>query len=314
MTTIVPYNYITNKLSPLKKRIFLYLFIFTILLLIISSIISINMSKRFQSLKDTMKSIAKNKELNLNNLVEDNNDDEISMLANQFNQMITQIDELIQKNYKAKIKEKELLFLEKEAELNALQQQINPHFLYNTLENIKWLGYKHGDMEICNMITALSDFFRENISHKDKFITLEKELKHLDNYIYIQNKRYKDKFKIIKSITTEANKTEIPKLILQPLIENSIKHGLEPLENGGKVYIKAKIIENNLRLIVKDNGMGIRKKELNELINDIKNKNNNQHFGLKNVYQRIKLYYDDFKFDIKSEYKKGTKVLIEIRF
>lgn len=271
------------------------------------------MSKRLRNLKDTMKSIAKNKELNLDVLIEDDHNDEISMLANQFNQMIIQINDLIQKNYKAKIKEKELLFLEKEAELNALQQQINPHFLYNTLENIKWLGYKNNDMEICSMITALSDFFRENINHKDNFISLKKELKHLDNYLYIQNKRYKDKFQIVKQITSEAKDTKIPKLILQPLIENSIKHGLEPLEAGGKIFINAKTINNRLRLIVKDTGKGIKKEKLNRLICNIKSEKSNQHFGLKNVYQRISLYYEEFKFEIKSEYNEGTQVLIEIK-
>lgn len=204
------------------------------------------------------------------------------------------IDLLIKKIYSIRLSQKE-------AELNALQNQINPHFLYNTLESIRGAALYHGINDIAAMSKALSLLFRYSISER-VLVSIKEELQHLENYIAIQNFRYENKFSMLLSIPSELLNYKILKLTLQPLIENSIKHGLEKKLGRGIIKIEILELDNNIKIQISDDGLGIPPKKLDELNRALANDkhppiNDGDHtgtgIGVMNVNSRIKLYFGD---------------------
>jgi two-component system sensor histidine kinase YesM len=176
---------------------------------------------------------------------------------------LSDIDLLINKIYSIKLKQKE-------AELNSLQNQINPHFLYNTLESIRGAALYHGIHDIAAMSKALSLLFRYSISER-VLVSIKEELQHLDNYLSIQNFRYENKFELLYSIPPELMDYKILKLTLQPLIENSIKHGLEMKLGKGTVKIEILALENNIKIQISDDGLGMPPKKVEELNRSLSN-------------------------------------------
>lgn len=170
---------------------------------------------------------------------------------------ISDIDYLINKVYNIKLKQKE-------AELNSLQNQINPHFLYNTLESIRGAALYHGIHDIAAMSKALSLFFRYSIGEK-VLVSIKEEVQHLDNYMSIQNFRYENKFELLYSIPQELMNYKILKLTLQPLVENSIKHGLEMKLGRGTIRIEMLSIGNSIKIQISDDGLGMPPKKIDEL-------------------------------------------------
>lgn len=190
---------------------------------------------------------------------------------------------------------------QKEAELNSLQNQINPHFLYNTLESIRGAALYHGIHEIASMSKSLSLLFRYSISDR-VLVTVKEELQHLENYISIQNFRFEDKFALEYNIPPELMNYKILKLTLQPLIENSIKHGLEMKLGKGTIKIEILSLESNIKLIISDDGLGIPPKKLEELNRALANDKSRSTdesvrtgtgIGVMNVNSRIKLYFGE---------------------
>lgn len=190
---------------------------------------------------------------------------------------------------------------QKEAELNSLQNQINPHFLYNTLESIRGAALYHGIHEIASMSKSLSLLFRYSISER-VLVSVKEELSHLENYISIQNFRFEDKFELQYNIPPELMNYKILKLTLQPLIENSIKHGLEMKLGKGTIKIEILSLESNIKLIISDDGLGIPPKKLEELnraLTNDKSRNTDESvrtgtgIGVMNVNSRIKLYFGE---------------------
>jgi two-component system, sensor histidine kinase YesM len=242
--------------------------------------------------------------------------DEIGILSAYFNNMVKKLKDLINENYQSKIRENELLFLEKEAQLNALQQQINPHFLYNTLESIKWMAYMNGAKEASDMATALGKFFKGSITKGNDWVTLEEEIEHLKNYIYIQQLRYQDKFIISWDIDEEIKYYKTIKLILQPILENAIVHGIEDMKTGGIITIKGYMAEKSVCFEITDNGRGMSIRELTELksrfLSDLSGSKQGS-IGISNVFKRLKLYFgENSSFVIESEEGKGTTVKFRI--
>lgn len=227
---------------------------------------------------------------------------------------ISGIDYLINKVYNIKLKQQE-------AELNSLQNQINPHFLYNTLESIRGAALYHGIQDIAAMSKALSLFFRYSIGEK-VLVSVKEEVQHLDNYMSIQNFRYENKFELLYSIPQELMNYRILKLTLQPLVENSIKHGLEMKLGRGTIRIEMLSVGTSIKLQVSDDGLGMAAKKIDELnrslnqtdtsgdsvnadsssiLHSITDSNTDpEHenmsspvsgIGIKNVNARIKLYF-----------------------
>ena len=241
--------------------------------------------------------------------------DEHAQLAQGFNDMTSRLQTLIDEVYRAEINKKELEFRKKEAELNALQQQINPHFLYNTLETIYWMAMSKDEKEIGEMVTALGNFFRKSINKGIEYVTVAEEVKNVQYYVYLQKIRFRERFNVVWDIAEDIKNYRIIKLVLQPIIENAIIHGVESLESGGLIIVKGYTKKGRLFFEVIDNGKGMSAKKLREFkehINDA-DSDTGKSVGIKNVHQRIRLYYGkEYGINITSSENKGTRVVLEM--
>ena len=212
--------------------------------------------------------------------------DEIGRLCSTYNHMLSTIDSLID-DVKTLYKKQKIY------ELKALQAQINPHFLYNTLDSINWMAKKHGARDISKMVTSLGSFFRHSLNKGSEFTTLENELKQIKSYAEIQTVRFENKFRIIYNIDEELLGCRVLKLMIQPLVENSIAHGFEELEDNGIIHISIGSDGKYIYITVDDNGCGCDTDKLNREINSGFNMDEPiEKYGLNNVNQRIKLYFD----------------------
>ena len=209
-----------------------------------------------------------------------------------------QLDMLLQNAERASKQEYSLQMLRKQAELNALQSQINPHFLYNTLDSIRGQALMEDMEELADMTEALSTFFRYNISKSGDRVTLEDELENVENYMRIQRFRFGDRIALaIEVESTQLLSCAMPKMTLQPLVENAVLHGLETSRKNGQITIRVQAVDDCMEIQVLDNGIGIPDEELCR-INDCLNEPDGQislenHMGiaLTNVCQRIRLRY-----------------------
>lgn len=233
---------------------------------------------------------------------------DIGELYDYFIDMVCKVQKLITTTNQQQV-------LLQKAELNSLRMQINPHFIYNTLESIKWMAYISDNEEIVTMVKALGDFMRNNISGPE-FITVEKELENANCYLTIQKLRYEKKLEVQIEIDLQLYQAQIPKLILQPLIENSIVHGLEPKSEPGKIHIKGYQHDHDLIIEIIDNGIGFSKEtqrslDLNAPPPTISGKSGN--LGMRNVHQRIQMYYGkEYGLTIRSEFGIETTVCIKL--
>ncbi|SHI32940.1 two-component system, sensor histidine kinase YesM [Dethiosulfatibacter aminovorans DSM 17477] len=221
-------------------------------------------------------------------------------LAKHFNEMTLKIRDLMDD---ISSKEKYL----RTYEINALYSQINPHFLYNTLDTIIWMAEFGESEKVIDITKSLASFFRLSLSKGDEMISLEDELNHAREYLFIQKQRYEDRLEYEFSVDEELLQMMVPKIILQPLVENAIYHGIRELEKGGKITISAKKVKNTVELLIKDDGKGFSVDKIEK--SDIKLGG----IGIRNVDERIKLYYgNDYGVEISSEEGKGTEALIRI--
>lgn len=201
-------------------------------------------------------------------------------------------------------------------ELQLLQEQINPHFLYNTLDTIMWLAIDHQDDKVVEMVAALSGFFRTSLSHGEDKISIREELEHVENYLKIQQLRYGDIMEYSIDVPDEIKKNDIVKITLQPLVENALYHGLKKQREKGMIKISSVDDENNIFLIVEDNGVGMQPEQVvqinKEMYEDIW-VNRTTGFGIANVNRRIKLYYgEEYGLILESEPDIGTKVIVVV--
>lgn len=242
---------------------------------------------------------------------------EIGILVRQYNHMVVRLGELMTENYSVRLHESQLLLAEREAQLKALQQQINPHFLYNTLDAIKWMAHKKGAMEAYEMAIALGNFFRGVISQGNDVITLDDEIEHLKNYIYIQKIRFGDRFDIEWNIQGEALAVHTLKLILQPLVENAIVHGMENIETGGLIIIRVWLEGPWLVYQVEDNGEGMGEERQKMIAEHLEREGPalpdtaQESIGLVNVLKRLKLHFGaSARMQVQSIPRRGTCVTI----
>lgn len=200
------------------------------------------------------------------------------------------------------------------SEFDALQSQINPHFLYNTLDSIVWMVENERYQEAIVMVTSLAGFFRIGLSKGRNIITIKDELNHARNYITIQHMRFRDKF----TFRIEAQEEVLPlatiKLIVQPLLENAVYHGMEFMDGDGEILVSAYVKENDLYIDIIDNGMGIPEEEVSHLLErDCTHRGKGSGIGLRNVHERIQLYFgEEYGLNIISEPDVGTTVRIHL--
>ena len=240
---------------------------------------------------------------------QDSRINEIAVLMDNFNDMTKEIGNLV---VDIKEKEKNLHLME----TKLLQEQINPHFLYNTLDTIVWLAEDNRNEEAVAMVTSLSDFFRTTLCQGRDYITVREEEAHIISYLKIQQFRYQDIMDYEIQIEEEMKKFVIPKLLLQPLVENALYHGVK--KKRGKSLIRVKGFQKDEKLIfqVIDNGKGMSAEELNTLRENVQkgpDERKNKGFGLANVNQRIRHYYGEtYGLYIESTENEGTEATIII--
>ncbi|MBP7494540.1 MAG: sensor histidine kinase [Spirochaetales bacterium] len=233
--------------------------------------------------------------------------DEIGLLSRSFNDMLEQISSLMDQVYSEQKREREL-------ELIALQSQINPHFLYNSLESICALSQLNRNEDAYTLSKALSMFYRGVLSRGKQYVSIRDELATLQYYFTIQEIRYRDKFSYSISVEEDLYDKQIIKLTLQPLVENSIYHGLKNVRREGRIWILGKKEgKNRIRLTVMDNGIGIDEKTIEDLMNGSITSRDKNGYGFTNVNQRIKLSFgDEYGLSIQSRPGYWTKVHILI--
>ncbi len=261
-----------------------------------------------KKLHDVTRTITRN---DLQALVTSDNIDEITELGMSFNIMIGKIRELLE----SKIKEQENL---KKAELRALQAQINPHFLYNTLDTIIWMSQSNKTDQVIEIVSALSKFFRISLSKGKDWITIAEEIERTRSYLTIQKMRYHDilDFKIEMDEAVADN--TILKLILQPLVENALYHGIKNKRQGGTIQVRARQKgEDEILLEVEDDGIGFTPEKLSQLQAELDDDSGDirmeSGFGIGNVNKRIRLYYGKpYGLTVRSEYNTGTCVTLVI--
>ncbi|WP_334072822.1 MULTISPECIES: sensor histidine kinase [Paenibacillus] len=231
--------------------------------------------------------------------------DEVGQLYRTFTMMIQRIRELIFENYA-----KQLVI--RETELKALQAQINPHFLYNTLESINWLAKMQKQRQISEMVEALGFLLRHSSNMSEKWITLEQELEIVRNYVTIQRFRYEYRLDFGMEVAPGSTCVLIPKLILQPLVENSIHYGLEPRVEPCRIRIRVTTEGKRVILEVMDNGPGMTAEFMEQLrVGNVQTRG--QGIGLTNIRERLKLAYGkEGAFSIESRSGEGTTVKISI--
>ena len=289
-----------------RQVIFIALVLFGAMIIvtsIVSLIISKSISKPIQNLCGTIEQVAKG---DFDTRADISSADEVSTLTMTFNAMIGQISELVE-NIKREQKH------QRATELKLLQAQINPHFLYNTLDTIIWLAEDNQSKQVVSMVNSLSDFFRIVLSKGRDFIGIEEEKSHIQSYLEIQQFRYQDILEYEINIPSYLYEYAIIKLTLQPLVENALYHGIKNRRGKGKIIVKASLLKNQTILFcVSDNGIGMTLERLQQVKRSLDEENESQDklgFGLFNVTQRIRLNYgNEYGLTIDSEYGKGTTV------
>lgn len=235
--------------------------------------------------------------------------DEIGELGQSFNHMIARIDQLIQ-----------MVYVEQEnkrtAEMKSLQEQIKPHFLYNTLDTISWMARDYDAEDIVRLVDALTNMFRIGLSHGKDIITVKEEITHVSNYLYIQKIRYKDKLNYVIHVDESLYAVEVPKLILQPLVENAIYHGVKAKRGGGTITITGVPEGENLVFTVQDDGAGMlqeKVEELNRRMSERSVLDEKKSFGLFYIRERIQLCYGKgYGVHVESTLGEGTRVTITL--
>lgn len=228
--------------------------------------------------------------------------DEVGIMIRSFGKMVQRIHKLIDENYKNKIDLKEF-------ELKALQAQINPHFLYNTLSMINWKALQAGEKDISKIALRLASFYRTTLNKGRNITSVKDELQNIHDYLEIQLFMHDRSFDVDWEVSNDILMNMMPNLILQPIVENAINHGINLKEEGkGQLMIRGYHEKNSLILQVSDNGIGIDEETCNELLT-----RNTSGYGVKNVYDRIRLLYgEQASLDIKSTLGLGTIVTIKI--
>lgn len=245
----------------------------------------------------------------------DGGQDEIGHLIRNFNMMTAQIHSLINNVYKLEIQQRSQEAERIRAELNLLQSQMNPHFLFNTLNALLVVSTKNNYADVKDIIKDLSKLLRRLLNWKDDVVTLEEEMSFTVMYLGIEKFRFRDKFEYYIDISEEARQYRIPKMSIQQLAENACKHGIQAIEGLGYVKIKTEVVSERLRVIVSDNGKGMDKERLQEVLYHMRSKEESggSNIGIRNVYRRLELYYDDkVDFNLVSRIGEGTEVSFEI--
>lgn len=302
VTAIPEKEILTSAIEIRNFIVFLYIFGGSIAYAM-AMFLSKSLTDRIHRLSEQMVEVQRGK---LDIVSEDDSQDELGQLSKSFNYMLEQLRHFFKKTYEAG---QEI----KSAELKALQAQINPHFLYNTLDMINWKAMDKKAPEITEISQALAKFYKLSLSKGKDIISLRDELNHVSQYIKIQNMRYENKIEYHVEVDEEILECRLPKIILQPLVENAIMHGIFRGEvSDGRIVVSCWLEDSDLVLEVTDNGMGMSQEEIDAVLS-FGNTGESHGYGVKNIHDRIRLLYgSEYGLTYMSEIGKGTTVIIRI--
>jgi len=296
LISMVPVNAINKSLFYTDKKIIIFYFVICIVMLFIMHAIAKSISKRILLLSRKMKGVKKKK---LEKLIIKEQKDEVGNLVTNYNFMIDEINSLLVQQF-------ELGQKKKGAELKALQSQINPHFLYNTLDMINWMAKKNESENIRDTVDALSKYYKLILNKGEDIITIGDEIELCNAYITIQQKRFKDRIQFKIDIEENVLTYLIPKITLQPLIENAILHGIAESPSGiGTIIVSGWEDGDKLILAVTDDGVGI------DSLDGIENRHKGSHYGIRNIEMRLTLFYGIDQC-IKYESTKGVGTCVSL--
>lgn len=303
MVSITPYIDISEANKNIRSKMLLLFILIAIAAYGIAYLISISITKRIKLLKSKMNNI-QNGDFDIK--VFSNSKDEIGELINNFNYMAESLSFLV----------KERIRIGQEAknsELKALQSQINPHFLYNTLDLINWTAINNNIPAISETVNSLSSFYKLSLSSGSIVVPIKDEIEHVTMYIDLQNRRFDNAFDFQTEISNDVYKFSTIKIILQPIVENAIMHGiLQKKDKKGVIKLVGYMEESTVNFIVQDDGIGI-PEEIVKNILTLSSKNTSHGYGIKNINERIKLYYgEQYSLTYQSILGKGTIVKIKI--
>ncbi len=277
----------SNAQSIVKMNIYILLFFF-----LISSVAAVLVAFKLISpikvLIENMKKVEKGKlEVDFHSL----GNDEFGQLGKHFKSMVNQINELIIRKYRLEIENKS-------SQIRVLQSQINPHFLYNSLQSIGTIALRNKVPEVYSLLTSLSSIMRYSMNIDEDVIPLSKEISHVNAYLILQKQRFLDRLQFTISVAEDVKLFMVPKMILQPIVENYFKHGFENNSTSGRIDINIFINQNHVTLQISDNGVGVTNERLLEIELMLTKgvrlaKAETTSIGLQNVYERLELYYGE---------------------
>jgi two-component system, sensor histidine kinase YesM len=300
--SFIPLEELLLDASQLKHQIIIFAFILGLIVYLLAYWTTRHNSRRIKNLALNME-LAENGNLDILSVVD--SEDEIGSLQHSFNYMIKNTKIMMQEKYEMGQNLKNL-------ELNALQAQINPHFLYNTLDLIYWSCKEAQAETACTIVENLAKFYRISLSKGRTFIPIKTEIQHVLHYINIQNYRFKDTISLTVSIPPEIEDYPIMKLVLQPIIENAIFHGIMEKESkSGKITISAHYEFDEIIIIIHDDGIGMTQEQLSKLF--LPDDKKAGGYGIYNINERLKLFYGaDYGLSFDSQPGEGTNVIIKI--
>ncbi|WP_277470966.1 MULTISPECIES: sensor histidine kinase [unclassified Paenibacillus] len=252
---------------------------------------------------------------NLNIVSHIDGTDEIGQLSRQFNYMVSSINQLISQVIESNEKNSRLEIAQREIKLKMMASQIHPHFLFNALESIRMNAHLKGEKEIANIVRLLGKLMRKNLEVGRERAPLKEEIEMIRSYLEIQKFRYEDRLMYEINFDAKAAEVLIPPLIIQPLVENSVVHGLENKEGTVQVYVSVTMQENEIQVNVSDDGVGMSSQRLAEILEVITKAEEEQRsrIGMRNVHQRLVLYYgEQHGLKIASEEGRGTEISFSI--
>lgn len=295
-----------SKFGSVLNTFVLIVIITVVFSIVLSYILAKKITKPINQLVLRMQDLSKG---DFNARVDEVENRDIQVLSDGFNKMSYHIKQLMDNLRKKDYESANARFL-------ALQAQINPHFLYNTLETIRSIAIRNQVESIADMAKSMADIFRYSVDSTKEEVILKDELKHVKNYINIQKIRYKERLNVEFNIDESLLNYKIIKLVIQPLVENAIYHGIDMKKDAGKLCIECSKFEDKILISVSDNGIGIKKQELEDIRKNLENdidRKINKSIGLINVNSRLKLYYgENCSLHIESDYDIGTKVYFKI--
>lgn len=297
----------------LRRNIVMLCITSVLLLSVLTAFIAVDFVKPIKKLVNGMKKVQAG---DSNVTIQIDREDELGFLNKTFNEMSSEIHHLVNWVYREQL-------TRKEAELKALQSQINPHFLFNTLEAINWMAQLNNVPEISSTVSDLSDLMEASIGRDDRLITIEEEFTYADKYISLQKRRFGDRIELVKNVQPDVTGIKIPRLLIQPLIENAIYHGVERTRGKGVISLSACKKDDCVSIEVVDNGTGMNSDDLEQLNSKLAMDNNTyfkklcdkkrKSIGIENVNRRIKLFYgENYGLIIESVEGSYTKAVVTI--